>query len=131
MPVIQSLIAIGVGATLGAWGRWALGLWLNPLNDTLSVGTLAANLIGGFAIGMAVEWFATQSELSPAWRLFVITGLLGGLTTFSTFSAEVVHLLGRHQYGWAILTTGLHVVGSTTMTVLGIMTVRSLRAGWG
>lgn len=124
--MLQSLIAIGVGATLGAWTRWALGLWLNPLNQNLPLGTLVANLIGGYVIGLAVAWFSFHAELSPAWRLFIITGLLGGLTTFSTFSAEVVHLLSRQQFGWAIAATGLHLIGSMTLTALGILTVRFL-----
>lgn len=124
--MFQSLIAISVGATIGAWTRWALGLWLNPVNQNLPLGTLVANLIGGYVIGLAVAWFSSHADLSPAWRLFIITGLLGGLTTFSTFSAEVVQLLSRQQFGWAIAATGLHVVGSLTMTALGILTVRCL-----
>jgi fluoride exporter len=126
--VPYSLIAIAVGAALGAWLRWGLGLWLNPLNGALPLGTLAANLSGGYAIGLAVAWFGMHPGLAPEWRLFVITGLLGGLTTFSTFSAETVQLLQRQQYGWAFAAVSLHLFGSLTMTVLGMMTVRGLRA---
>ena len=129
--MMYSLIAIAAGATLGAWARWGLGLWLNPLNGNLPYGTLAANLVGGYMIGLAAAWFASHPTLSPEWRLFVITGLLGGLTTFSTFSAETVHLLGRQQYGWACAAIALHVLGSLSMTVLGLLTVRGLRAAFG
>lgn len=125
------LFAIAVGATLGAWARWGLGLWLNPLNGNLPLGTLAANLIGGYVIGLALAWFGSHPALSPAWRLFIITGFLGGLTTFSTFSAETVHLLGRQQYGWAFATITLHVCGSLLMTGMGLATVRGLRAALG
>lgn len=128
--MLQSLIAIGLGATLGAWARWGLGLWLNPIHESLPLGTLAANLIGGYVIGLAIAWFSSHAGLSPAWRLFVITGLLGGLTTFSTFSAEVFDLLSRQQFGWGIAAIGLHVVGSITMTVLGILTIRGLTAAF-
>lgn len=126
---MQSLLAIALGATLGAWTRWGLGLWLNPLASRLPLGTLAANLVGGYLIGLALAWFSSHPTLSPAWRLFVITGLLGGLTTFSTFSAEAVHLLSRQQYGWAIATIATHVLGSLSMTALGLLTIRGLQAG--
>ena len=91
----MTLIAIGLGAAFGAWLRWGLGLWLNPLFSELPLGTLSANLIGGYLVGLAVAFFMQQPGLSPEWRLFVITGFLGGLTTFSTFSAETVALLLR------------------------------------
>jgi CrcB protein len=126
--VLHSLLAIAIGATLGAWTRWGLGLWLNPLNGALPMGTLAANLGGGYLIGVAVAWFGAYPGVAPEWRLFVITGLLGGLTTFSTFSAETVQLLQREQYGWALAAVGLHLLGSLAMTVLGLLTVRGLRA---
>lgn len=125
--MLLSMLAIGIGATLGAWARWGLGLWLNAMHPTLPFGTLAANLVGGYAIGLALGWFATQASLPPEWRLFVVTGLLGGLTTFSTFSAEMVHLLARGQYGWALAGIALHVGGSLTMTAAGLLTVRALR----
>ena len=95
-----SFAVIGVGAALGAWGRWMLGLWLNPLFPSMPMGTLAANLIGGFLIGAAVMVLQINKELSPELSLFLITGFLGGLTTFSTFSAEVVALIQRAEWGW-------------------------------
>jgi CrcB protein len=126
--VINSFLAIAAGATLGAWTRWGLGLWLNPLNGNLPLGTLAANLIGSYGVGLAIAWFAAHPGLLLEWRLLVITGLLGALTTFSTFSAEVVHLAGRQQYGWALAEIALHLSGSFTMTALGLLTVRTMRA---
>lgn len=128
--MLQSLIAIGLGATLGAWARWALALWLNPINQNLRYGTLAANLVGGYVIGLAIAWFSSHADLPPVWRVFVITGLLGGLTTFSTFSAEVLELLNRQQFGWGLAAIALHVVGSIAMTALGILTVRGLAAAY-
>ena len=125
--VLYSLIAIAAGATLGAWARWGLGVWLNTLHGSVPLGTLAANLSGGYMVGLAVAGFGAYPGLSPEWRLFVITGLLGGLTTFSTFSAETVQLLQREEYGWAFAVIALHVLGSLAMTVLGLMTVRGLR----
>jgi len=118
--------AIGIGAAFGAWGRWLLSVALNPILPTLPLGTLAANLIGGYVIGVSMELLARQAALPPEVRLFVITGFLGGLTTFSTFSAEAVTLLGRGQYGWFAAHVGGHLVGSLCMTVLGILTVRAL-----
>ena len=129
--MIHSLLDIALRATLGAWARWGLAVWLNPLNGNLFLGTLVANLAGGYAIGLAVGWFATNPTLSPDWRLFLVTGLLGGLTTFSTFSAETVDLLGRQQYGWAFGSIALHLLGSLAMTGLGLLTVRGLRAAFG
>ncbi|HQR03307.1 MAG: fluoride efflux transporter CrcB [Proteobacteria bacterium] len=118
--------AIGLGAALGAWLRWGLGLALNPLLPTLPLGTLAANLIGGYLVGAAVTVFHINLDLSPEWRLFVITGFLGGLTTFSTFSAEVVAAIQRGAYGWALTTATLHLGGSLLLTGLGIWTVLRL-----
>jgi CrcB protein len=126
--MLLSLFSIGSGAAIGAWLRWGLGLWLNPHHATLPLGTLAANIVGGYGVGLALGWFAHAPGLSPEWRLFVITGLLGGLTTFSTFSAETVQMLLRQQYAWAGATVALHVVGSLSMTVLGLATLRALRA---
>ena len=126
--MLNSLLAIGSGAAIGAWLRWGLGLWLNPHHATLPLGTLAANLVGGYGVGLALAWFANAPGLSPEWRLFVITGLLGGLTTFLTFSAETVQMLLRQQYGWALATVAVHVLGSFSMTILGLYTVRVLRA---
>ena len=117
-----ALVAVGVGAALGAWLRWILGIWLNPLFPTLPLGTLAANLGGGYVIGLSIAFFAAQPSLSPEWRLLIITGFLGGLTTFSTFSAEVFTLLARQQWGWGVLEILVHVAGSISMTALGVLT---------
>jgi CrcB protein len=123
---VYAIAAVGVGAALGAWLRWCLGMALNPVFPVLPFGTLTANLAGGYLIGAAVEYFRHNVLLPPEARLFAITGLLGGLTTFSTFSAEAVTLLLREQYGWAFVIVLSHVVGSLAMTVLGIMTVKFL-----
>jgi CrcB protein len=122
--MFYSLIAIALGATLGAWARWGLSVWLNSLHHSVPVGTLVANLIGGYVIGLAVAVFAQAPHLAPEWRLFVITGLLGGLTTFSTFSAETVELLQRQNYAWAFGVIALHLFGSLAMTGLGLWTVK-------
>ena len=115
-----SLGAIAAGATLGAWLRWALGLWLNARLESLPLGTLAANLGGGFLIGLAVGVFQDWPGLTPEWRLFVVTGFLGGLTTFSTFSAESMMLLQRGDYSSALLHTGMHLLGSVTLCIAGL-----------
>ena len=114
-----TVLAICIGASLGALARWGLGLWLTP-GGLLPWGTLAANLIGGYLIGVAIAAFQAMPELDPVWRLLLITGFLGGLTTFSSFSAEVVEFLMAGRYGLALLTAGLHVLGSLAMTVLGL-----------
>ena len=116
-------VAVGLGAALGAWSRWLLGLMLNPLFVMLPLGTFAANLIGGYLVGVAVGVFHLNSGLPPALKLFAITGFLGGLTTFSTFSAEVVERLLAHQIGWALALAGTHLAGSLLMTYLGLITV--------
>jgi CrcB protein len=121
-----SLLAIGIGAMFGAWLRWGLGLWLNPLFLTVPMGTLAANLLGGYLVGAAVTVFHINVELPAEWRLFVITGFLGGLTTFSTFSAEVVSLIQHGRYAWAMGAASLHLFGSLLMTGLGIFTIHRL-----
>lgn len=120
----MGVIAVGAGAATGAWLRWALGRALNGVVPELPLGTLAANLIGGYLIGVAIAWFERNHALPPEARLFIITGFLGGLTTFSTFSAETVTLLLRAQYGWFAGIVGAHVLGSLALTVLGIATVR-------
>jgi CrcB protein len=120
-------LAVGVGAAIGAWMRWLLGLALNAVLPALPLGTLVANLVGGFLIGVAVEFFGARAGLSPEWRLLVVTGFLGGLTTFSTFSAEAVSLLSRQQLGWAVLHIAGHLLGSLVMTLLGIHAMRSLQ----
>ncbi|MBP9712843.1 MAG: fluoride efflux transporter CrcB [Sterolibacterium sp.] len=120
---LLSFLAIGLGAALGAWLRWALGLLLNPWFSTLPMGTLAANLLGGYLVGVAVTVFHINTDLPPELKLFVITGFLGGLTTFSTFSAEVVGLIQRAEYAWALGAATLHLSGSLLLTGLGIYTV--------
>ncbi len=122
-----ALLAVGIGAAMGAWLRWILGLWLNPLFPTLPLGTLAANLGGGYVIGLSIAFFADQPGLPPEWRLLVITGFLGGLTTFSTFSAEVFTLLARGQLLWGAIEMAIHVAGSVGMTALGVLTYKLLR----
>jgi CrcB protein len=119
---------VGVGAALGAWLRWGLSSAFNHVFVNLPLGTLASNIIGGYLIGIAVEVLVHHSVLTPEWRLFIITGFLGGLTTFSTFSAEAVGLLSRQQYGWAMALILAHLIGSLAMTMLGIMTVRAVSA---
>ena len=117
--------AIGVGAACGAWLRWALGEWLNPLGVALPLGTLAANLGGGFLIGVTLAVLQNWPDLPPALKLGIVTGLLGGLTTFSTFSAEAFHLVQRGQWGWMAAHTLLHVVGSILLTWLGYALVQA------
>ena len=121
---LPSLIAVFVGAGFGACLRWWLGLVLNPVFPTLPLGTLAANLIGGYLIGVAAVTFSLKSGLPPELRLLVITGFLGGLTTFSTFSAEVVSLLERGQFGWALASAGVHLSGSLALTWVGMLSAR-------
>lgn len=121
-----SLLAIGFGAALGAWLRWGLGIILNPLFPTVPLGTLAANLLGGYLVGAAVTVFHIHVDLPAEVKLFVITGFLGGLTTFSTFSAEVVNMIQRNEYGWALSTAALHLGGSLLLTGLGILTIQQL-----
>ena len=119
-------LAVGVGAALGAWLRWALNVALNTVVPDLPLGTLSANLIGGYLIGVAVALFEAHGHLSPELRLFVVTGFLGGLTTFSAFSGEAVALLMSARYGWAALHIGSHLIGSIALTILGIWTVKAL-----
>jgi CrcB protein len=126
---ILSLLAVGIGAFAGAVLRWLFGIWFNPLLPTLPLGTLAANLLGGFIIGVALGVFGQFQSLSPELRLFVTTGFCGGLTTFSTFSAETVTLFLREQYAWAIATVSAHLFGSLAMTLAGIFLMRLIFRG--
>ena len=121
------LIAVGCGAALGAWVRWLLGLALNPLFIALPLGTLAANLAGGYLVGVAVGVFHMNTHFPMAWKLFAITGFLGGLTTFSTFSAEVVERMLAGQPALAIGLASVHLAGSLTATYLGLLTVGATR----
>lgn len=115
------VIAICIGASLGALARWGLGLWLNPL-AVLPLGTLAANLLGGYLVGICVAVFSALPQLDPVWRLALVTGFLGALTTFSSFSAEVVAMLLQQRYALAMGTAALHLLGSLLLTVAGIKT---------
>lgn len=119
-------LAIGLGAAIGAWLRWGLGLWLNPVHGELPLGTLAANLGGGYLIGLLVALFSSYPEIAPEWRLFAITGFLGGLTTFSTFSAESMLLLQRGEYMWAAGHSLLHLIGSVLCCIAGFASWRAL-----
>ena len=126
--MLTKLVAIGLGAAGGAWLRWGLGLIFNATLQNIPFGTFLANLVGGFLIGVAVEFFSHNTQLSPEWKLLIITGFLGGLTTFSTFSVESVHLIQSGRVGWAAILIGIHVFGSILMTVLGLSLCKSLMA---
>jgi CrcB protein len=126
----SGILAVGGGAALGAWIRWGLGVALNPMFPTVPLGTLAANLVGGLLMGFAMELLTRHAVLPPEVQLLVTTGFLGGLTTFSTFSAEVVTLLLRREWLWGSLAIGGHVVGSLALTVIGILMIRGLYS-WG
>ena len=119
----KSILAITVGAALGALLRWQLGVKLNSVFPTIPPGTLVANLFGAYIIGLGIAFFATFSAISPEWRLLVITGFCGGLTTFSTFSAEITTLLQQGRISWALGAVAAHVVGSVLMTFAGIATI--------
>lgn len=121
-----SWVAVGAGAAIGAWLRWGLAIWLSRLHAHVQAGTLAANLVGGYLVGLALAFFAHHPQLSPQWRLFIVTGFLGGLTTFSSFAGESVLLLQRGQYGWALLHTALHLCGSLLLCAAGFATWRAL-----
>jgi len=120
---MSAVIAICIGACVGALARWQLGTWLNSQEALLPWGTLVANLIGGYLVGGCVALFQAQPDLDPAWRLLLVTGFLGALTTFSSFSAEVVAMLSEDRVGLAMATAGLHLVGSLLMTLAGLKTV--------
>lgn len=130
MPTLSSIAAVGVGAAVGAWLRWGLSFALNPVFPTIPLGTLAANLVGGLLMGIAMELITRHAVMAPEVRLLVTTGFLGGLTTFSTFSAEVTTLLVRREWVWSVLTIGLHVVGSVALTIVGVLAARALFT-WG
>jgi CrcB protein len=117
---ILSYFSVFTGAGLGALLRWGLGNRLNPVFPTVPLGTLAANLLGGLLVGLAVAWLGRHPGVPPEARLLIITGFLGGLTTFSTFSAEVVTLLARAEYGWGLVVAAAHLAGSLTLTATGM-----------
>ena len=123
------MAAVGIGAALGAWARWWLGLALNSVLPTLPLGTLVANLIGGLLMGVAMAAMDHYQTLSPELRLFVTTGFLGALTTFSTFSAEATTLIEHQQYGWLVALVAAHVVGAIAMTIVGLVAMRFVLGG--
>jgi CrcB protein len=125
--MLRSVIAVCVGASLGALLRWWLGSQLNNLFPAIPPGTLTANLVGGYVVGIAIAFFATYSAIAPEWRLLIITGFCGGLTTFSTFSAEIVTLLQQGRSLWALGAAAAHLCGSVLMTLAGIGTVNWIR----
>lgn len=122
----KSILAVSLGAALGALLRWMLGLKLNTLLPSMPPGTVVANLVGGYVIGAAIAFFANTPGVAPEWRLLIITGFCGGLTTFSTFSAEVVVLLQQGRLAWAMGTVATHLAGSLLMTLAGLWSVQAL-----
>ncbi|MEO8802049.1 MAG: fluoride efflux transporter CrcB [Rudaea sp.] len=129
MPLTAFLVT-GCGAFFGACLRYAFGLALNPVFPTIPLGTLAANLLGGLVVGAMMALFMQFQTLSPELRLFIVTGFLGGLTTFSTFSAETVTLLLRREYLWAFGIIGAHLIGSLVMTLVGFFLVQTITRTW-
>lgn len=121
--MLQTLLAVFIGGGLGSVARWALSLRLNPAHQAIPLGTLAANLTGAFIIGLGIALFSRFSHLDPAWKLLITTGFCGGLTTFSTFSFEVVWLLQEGRIGWALLNIGVNLIGSLMLTGLGFWLV--------
>ena len=126
--MLNAILAISVGSALGALLRWQLGLRLNEFFPTLPPGTLVANIIGGYIIGLAVAFFASTNDIAPEWRLFIITGFLGGLTTFSTFTAEIGTLLQEQRLGIAAGAITLHVCGSLVCFFMGLGSVSLLKS---
>jgi CrcB protein len=124
--MLKSLFVISIGASLGAWLRWLLGIKLNALFPTIPPGTVVANMVGGYIIGLAIAFLSASPSLSPEWRLLIITGFCGGLTTFSTFSAETVTLIQEGRLLWALGSILLHVVGSLAMTAVGILSFQMI-----
>lgn len=127
--MIYTLLSIFIGAGLGALMRWGLSLGLNALFPMVPLGTLAANLIGAYLVGVAIVFFAVKAGVPPEWRLFVITGFMGGLTTFSTFSAEVVTLIAQGEFAWALVSASMHMLGSFALTGVGMWSARLVLRG--
>ncbi len=125
--MLHSILAISLGASIGAVMRWLLGLSLNSLFPTIPPGTLVANMLGGYLVGVAVAFFAGNPDIAPEWRLMIITGFLGGLTTFSTFSSEITTLIQQGRLIWAGIAISAHVGGSLLMTILGIASMSLLK----
>lgn len=124
--MIAAAASVFIGGGIGACLRWGLSILLNPVFGPLPLGTLAANLAGGYLVGVAVAVFTLRADLPPELRLFAITGVLGGFTTFSAFSGEVVAMIAGSRLGWAVVTAAAHLLGSLALTALGIATVRLL-----
>ena len=122
----NGFVSVGLGAAIGAWARWGLSVWLNPRLIFFPLGTFVANAVGGFLVGVALAYFVKHPELSPAWRLFAVTGFLGGLTTFSTFSAEVIVLIDRGEVMWALGVAAAHLLVSLLLTAVGIWIYRAV-----
>lgn len=118
------LLAVAGGSAIGGCARWGLAIWLNEGRNYFFVGTFAANAIGGFLVGLAVAFFSRNPDISPEWRLLVITGFLGGLTTFSSYSAEVVGLIDRGEINWALIVAGSHLAASLLLTAAGFWVYR-------
>lgn len=123
----KPIVSIAVGSTLGGLLRWLLSLKLNGLFPNMPPGTLVANLVAGYLVGLAVAYFSQSPNFSPEWRLLLITGFCGGLSTFSTFSVEIISLMQRGLYGWAMGAIAIHVTGSLIMTFAGILTFTWLK----
>lgn len=128
--MLSSILAVGLGAAAGAVLRWALGLGLNGLFPSIPPGTLAANLIGGYVIGVALMFFGSSPSIPPVWKLFIVTGFCGGLTTFSTFSAETAALLSSGRFAMAAAEVGIHVAGSLAATFAGMASFAFLKRFW-
>jgi CrcB protein len=122
------LLAVASGSVIGGWARWGLSMWLNPRHGYFFWGTFTANAIGGFLVGVAVAFFTRNPDISPEWRMLIITGFLGGLTTFSSYSAEVVTLIEQGELGWAATVAVVHLLASLLLTALGIWTYRHVLA---
>jgi len=118
----KSILAIALGSSIGALLRWALSVNYNLRFTAIPPGTLLSNLIGGYVVGLAIAFFSSNPQIAPEWRLFLITGFCGGLTTFSTFSAEIVTLLQEGRLAWAVGAIGAHLAGSLLMTLAGFQT---------
>lgn len=126
--MIQLFFAVFIGGGTGSVLRWLLGMKLNPLHHAIPIGTLTANLAGAFIIGMGLAWFNRMTHIDPLWKLLITTGFCGGLTTFSTFSAEVVFLLQDGRAGWALLNVAVNLLGSFAMTALAFWIVSATHA---
>lgn len=123
---VYAILSVGVGASLGAWCRWGLGMLLNPLFPTVPLGTLVANWLGAYIMGACIALFAQHAVLTPELRVGLLTGFLGALTTFSTFSAETFTLFSRGEYGWMAGAIGAHVIGSVALIGLGALTIKAV-----